>query len=104
MECKQANIFGGCISIVIKDNKEAKPRKLSKKGVKLKQKIQVLYSMYEQLYERQNISLLEPKDFIIKNNILIYPDERQAEPVELLNTTIEDIDKRLEIMRNVLCN
>lgn len=103
MECKQANIFGGCISIVIKDNKDVKPKELSDKGKELRYKLSVLYEMYEQLYKKQNIPLLEQKDIIIKNNILVYPDERQAEPIELINTTLEDIDQRIEVMRKILC-
>lgn len=101
MVLKQVNIFGECKEIVKKtSNKE----KCAKKNnfYKIKQKIELLYELYEELYKRQNISILEPRDVIIKGNIIIYPEDRQAEPVELINLTLYDIDEKIDKMKKVL--
>ena len=60
MELKQVNIFGEYRQVGKKINK----KNVLKKTINLKllkQKIKILYDMYEQLYEKQNISLLEQK-------------------------------------------
>ena len=97
MELKQASIFGNYIKIGRK--KRNTPRN---KDPGLKDKIRLLYGMYEKLYEQQNVKLFEIRDFIIKNNIAIYPDDRQAEPIELQRYTIYDIDERIKRMREYL--
>lgn len=101
MVLKQADIFGGYRLIVNKDNKKPPPPKKTANSI-LKQKIKLLYRMYESLYRKQNISILEPREVIIKNGIISYPEERQAEPIELIDLTLEDIDKRIDIMKEYL--
>lgn len=101
MVLKQVNIFGECKEIVKKTgNKEKHAKKIN--FYKIRQKIELLYKLYEELYNRQNISILEPRDVIIKGNIIIYPEDRQAEPVELINLTLYDIDEKIEKMKKVL--
>lgn len=98
MGLKQADIFGGHKEI---KKKTAAPKK-KKENKLLKQKIDILYRMYEELYKKQNIGLLEQRDAIIKNNIIAYPEEKLAEPIEIINLSIYDIDKRIEKMKEVL--
>lgn len=98
MELKQANIFGEYYLV----GKKKKLRKDIDKNLELKQKLQLLYDLYERLYEQQNINPLEYRDIIIRGKIIIYPDERQAEPIESINLTIEDIDKRINIMQEAV--
>lgn len=93
---KQANIFGEYFEISVKQKRKCK------KNQKLKQKIKILYELYEQLYEKQNISPIEYRDIIIKGTIIIYPEERQAEPIEAINLTLDDIDKRINIMQEAV--
>ena len=46
---------------------------------------------------------MEQKELIIKNNIVAYPQDRQAEPMEIINmNTLDDIDKRIEAMEDTL--
>ena len=97
-EVKQAGLFGGYKLIV---KKVKKPKELPAKNV-LKEKIKRLYTLYEELYELQEIEILETREIIIKGNILIYPQDRQAEPKELINLTIYDIDLRIEKMKEFL--
>lgn len=99
MELKQANIYGGYTIVVAKKQPKNVPKKIK---TYLKYKIKILYDMYEQLYEKQNISLLDNRDAIIKGNIISYPEERQAEPLELINLNIYDIDERIKKMKEVL--
>lgn len=102
MELKQADIFGGYKLIVKKNNKIKPPKKQSE----IKPKIELLYNLYEKLYEKLNINPMEQRDFIIKNKgkiiILVYPEDRQAEPIDLYNVGLNDIDKRIERMQEVL--
>lgn len=84
-----------------KTNNKEKHEKKNNFGV-LRQKIELLYKLYEELYNRQNISILEPRDVVIKGNIIIYPEDRQAEPIELINLTIYDIDERIAKMKKAL--
>ena len=98
MELYQANIFGGKEEVIEKHNPEYKPKKLSKKDQILKQKIKILYDLYERLYNSQNISILEQREVILKKDLVIYPDERQAEPIETVQLNIENhIDKKIEV-------
>lgn len=100
MGIKQADIFGGCIEI---KKKIAAPTKKPKKTNEvLKQKINILYELYEQLYKKQNIGILEQRDVIVKNNIIVYPEDKQAEPINIIKLTIYDIDERIKIMRQTL--
>ena len=102
MELKQADIFGGYKLIVKKNNKIKPPKKQSE----LKPKIELLYNLYEKLYEQLNINLMEQRDLLIKNKgkiiIFVYPEDRQAEPIDLYNTGLYDLDKRIERMKEVL--
>lgn len=102
MELKQADIFGGSKPIVKKNNKTKPPKKQSE----LKPKIELLYNLYEKLYGQLNINLMEQRDFIIKSKgkiiISAYPEDRQAEPIDLYNTGLDDLDKRIERMQEVL--
>lgn len=107
MEFKQANIFEEheLISTKIVAKNTPKTEKTIVKNKKLevlKNKIKILYEFYEQLYEKQNINLLENREIIIKGNIISYPQDRQAEPKELIKLTIYDIDKRIEKMKEIL--
>lgn len=102
MELKQVNIFGEYVNLKVIKKNDTKIKKVIKKNENLKQKIRILYKMYEQLYEKQNISLLEPRDVIIRNNIIIYPEDRQAEPIDTISLGIYDIDKRILIMKEIL--
>ena len=101
MELKQSNIYGEQILIVNKNNKSVKPKTKDKNKI-LKNKIKILYKMYEELYEKQNISLLDNREIIVKGNIVSYPEERQAEPSDIKNLTIKDIDKRILRMKEIL--
>lgn len=98
MGLKQADIFGGHKEI---KKKTATPTK-KKENKLLKQKIDILYAMYEELYRKQNIGLLEQRDAIIKNNIIAYPEEKQAEPINIIKLSIYDIDERIKVMRQAL--
>lgn len=102
MELKQADIFGGCKPIVKKNNKIKTPKKQSE----LKPKIELLYNLYEQLYEQLNINLMEQRDLVVRNKgkiiIFVYPEDRQAEPIDLYNAGLNDLDKRIERMQEVL--
>lgn len=100
MVLKQVDIFGEYKEIVKKTTKQKTRKKTN--FYKFREKIELLYKLYEELYNRQNISILEPRDVIIKGNIIVYPEDKQAEPVELINLTIYDIDKRIEIMKKTL--
>lgn len=102
MELKQVNIFGEYVNLKVIKKNDTKIKKVIKKNENLKQKIRILYKMYEQLYEKQNISLLEPRDVIIRNNIIIYPEDRQAEPIDTISLGIYDIDKRILRMKEIL--
>ena len=102
MVLRQASIFGD-YKVVIKHNKKKSTKK--EKNKKLKAKLSLLYSLYEQLYETLGIDILEQKELIIKNNIVAYPQDRQAEPMEIINMNIlDDIDKRIEVMEDTLYN
>lgn len=101
MELKQASIFGEYKQVGKKINKKNVPKK-NKINLELKQKIEILYNMYEQLYEKQNINLLDSRDIIIKENIISYPEERQSEPIDIISLGIYDIDKRIIRMKEVL--
>lgn len=101
MELYQATIFGERRQVIKKDNPEYKPKKLSKKNQILKRKLKILYEIYERLYNLQNVSILEQREVIVKKDLVIYPDERQAEPIETVNMNIlNDIDKRIEVAQN----
>lgn len=103
MSLYQINIFGECQKVIKKDNPEYKPKKLSKKNQILKQKLKILYELYERLYKLQNISILEQREVIVKKDLVIYPDERQAEPIETIEMNVlNDIDKRIEVAKNRL--
>ena len=98
MELYQATIFGERREVIKKDNPEYRPKKLSKKNQIFKQKLEKLYNIYSKLYEMQNISILEQREVILKKDLVIYPDERQAEPIKTVKLDIENnIDKKLEI-------
>lgn len=99
MVVKQADIFGG--SKEIKKKKPNKPA-LVIRNETIKQKIQKLYNLYEQLYELQNISILEPREVVIKNNIICYPEDRQAEPLQTRKLTLFDIDEKIRIMEKTI--
>lgn len=101
MEFKQVNIFGEQILIVNKNNKSVKFKTKNKNKV-LENKIKILYKMYEELYEKQNINLLDNREIIIKKNIIYYLEERQAEPIDIINLSINDIDKRILRMKEIL--
>lgn len=102
MVLKQADIFGGYKLVINNNNEKLQPPIKKASNKILKQKINILYKLYETLYERQNISLLDNRDVIINKNIISYPEERQAEPIELIYLSIYDIDKKIEKMKEVL--
>ena len=102
MKLWQVSIFGEYEQVIEKDNKEYKPRKLSKKDRILQQKIKKLYDIYEKLYKAQNISILEQREVIMKEGLIIYPDEQQAEPIETAQMTIKDIDKKISVAQEKL--
>ena len=94
----QINIFGKSQKVIQKNNKEYKPKKLNKKNETLKQKLKILYTLYDKLYKLQNINLLEQREIIKKGDIIVYVEDRQAEPVETKKMNVlNDIDKRIEI-------
>ena len=102
MELKQASIFGEYKQVVKKYNKNNK-KSVPTKTKELKEKITILYNLYQLLYEKLNIDCLEQREIIIKQNIIIYPDEQQAEPIEITNMNIlDDIDKRINKMKEIL--
>lgn len=94
MELYQLDIFGqkkkikGCA-------KRGSPRIKNKD---LKAKIHTLYSLYFRLYKTQNIPILDTREIIMRKNLIVYPDEMQAEPKETLEMNLlDDIDKRIAI-------
>lgn len=101
MGLKQVNLFGEQILIINKNNKSVKS-KIKDKNKTLKNKIEILYKMYEELYEKQNINLLDNREIIMKGNIISYPEERQSEPIDIINLGIYDIDKRILRMKEIL--
>lgn len=103
MELYQANIFGGSQKVIVKDSPPIKPKKLNKKNRILKAKLKTLHTLYEKIYELQNIGLLEQREVIVKKDLIIYPDEKQAEPIETIQMNLlSDIDKRIEITKEKL--
>lgn len=104
MELKQTSIFGGyeVLKVGAKAVTRKKQTKLNSKNKILKIKIKILYDLYEQLFKKFNISFLEQREIIVKGGIVIYPDERQAEPIESIDLKIEDIDKRIELTKNAI--
>lgn len=97
MEVYQVDIFGKYQKVITKDSKEYKPKKLNKKNRILKEKLKILYGLYEELYKKQEISILEYREVIMKDNLIIYPEDRQAEPKKIINLNVlDDIDKRIE--------
>lgn len=106
MELKQADIFGGYKIITKKTNNRRVPRR--KKYQEVKEKIEILYKLYEKLYGVFNINILEQREMITgilgENIILIYPEDKQAEPIDLANYSIYDLDIRINRMKEVLDN
>lgn len=100
MGFKQADIFGGYKEI---KKKTAAPAEKKENNL-LKQKLNILYEMYAELYRKQNIGLLEQRDAVIKNNIIAYPEDKQAEPITIIQLSIYDIDERINAMRQALQN
>lgn len=112
MGLKQSNIFGGYEPVNKKNGGKSagnirKPP-IKKVNEKLKQKVNELYSLYEELYnrlyDRQYINLLDMmlETKTIDNRIIVYPDEQQAEPKDIANLTLYDIDERINKMRETL--
>ena len=100
MVLKQANIFGE-YKVVIKNNKKKSTKR--EKNKELKTKLKILYELYQKLYEKLDINLLEQKEIIIKKNIIVYPEDRQAEPMEIINMNIlDDIDERIKVMQETV--
>ena len=97
MKLWQVSIFGEYQQVIEKDNKECEPKELSEKDKILQQKIKTLYDLYDKLYKAQNISILEQREVIMKEGLIIYPDEQQAEPIETAQMTIKDIDKKISV-------
>ena len=103
MEYKQADIFGKYKLIVEKTIKNNKPKKQRKKNDDLQKKLKILYELYYKLYEKQNINILEQREVILKKDLIIYPQEMQAEPVQSVKLNLlDDIDKRINIMQEVI--
>lgn len=98
MGLRQATLFGEAKAASKKP--PAKPKR--KKQQTTKNKIDILYSLYEKLFYKSEVWLLTPKEAVIKDNIIYYVDERQAEPIGMSELTISDIDKRILIMKGVL--
>lgn len=102
MVLKQVTIFGGLEPVKIKKDQR---KKENNKNKVLKEKITLLYNLYYQLYTKQNIDIFEQKEIILKDNIIIYVDEKQAEPIEFINLAlIENIDKKIERMKELCEN
>lgn len=98
MVLRQATLFGEAKAVGKKP--PTKPKR--KKQQTTKNKIDILYSLYEKLFYKSDIWLLTAKEAVIKDNIIYYVDERQAEPIGMSELTICDIDKRILIMKGVL--
>ena len=99
MELMQASLFGEAILV----KKKTKPKK--RRNESLKNKIKELYDLYEKLYEKNNKWLFDMREAVVENNIIYYIEERQAEPIELINLTlIENIDLKIERMRELCGN
>ena len=95
MELYQVSVFGE--KKVIKENNK-KSKRNQNKNTTLKQKLKSLYKLYYLIYETQNINLLEQREVIIKGDLIIYPQDNQAEPLSSINMNVlDDIDKRIEI-------
>lgn len=100
MDCIQIDIYGNK-KILKKKNKKVSI--CNQKEIILKNKIKELYKMYEQLYESLNIDLMEQNEVVIKNNIIAFIEDRQAEPLELINLALcENIDYKINKMKEVL--
>lgn len=101
MDCIQIDIYGN--KKILKKKKNKKVSISDQKELILKNKIKFLYKMYEQLYESLNIDLMEQREVVIKNNIIAYVEDRQAEPLELINLTLcENIDYKINKTKEIL--
>ena len=96
----QVDIFGN--KVPVKSKTQTKKKKLKK--TEFKKKINILYDLDEQLYNKYDINLLEQREIIIKQDVIIYPQDRQAEPKDIINLTIYDLDKRIERMKELCEN
>ena len=100
MDCIQIDIYGNK-KVLKKKNKKVSIS--DQKELILKNKIKFLYKMYEQLYESLNIDLMEQREVVIKNNIIAYVEDRQAEPLELINLALcENIDYKINKTKEIL--
>lgn len=100
MDCIQIDIYGNK-KVLKKKNKKVSI--CDQKELILKNKIKFLYKMYEQLYESLNIDLMEQREVVIKNNIIAYVEDRQAEPLELINLALcENIDYKINKTKEIL--
>lgn len=103
MSYTQLDIFGNKKAAACKKIKKKVPE-YNIREITLARKIKMLYALYEQLYEQLEIDLMEQQEIIIKNNIIAFIEERQAEPIELINLELcENIDFKLSKMRELLC-
>ena len=101
MDCIQIDIYGK-EKVLKKKNKKRKSI-CDPKELILKTKIDILYELYEKLYERFNVDLMEQREAIVINNIILFVEERQAEPIELINLTLcENIDYKITKMKEIL--
>lgn len=98
MELRQATLFGEAEAVGEKTT--AKPKR--QKSQDIHNKISILYNLYEKLFYKSDVWLMTTKEAVIKDNIIYYVDERQAEPIGMSELTINDIDQRIKIMSELL--
>lgn len=79
---------------VVISTKPITDRKKSQKSKNydIAQKYQELYGIYAQLYDMLNIDLFDLREFIYVDDLVAYPDERQA---EVNGTQFLDLDEKI---------
>lgn len=99
----QLGLFGGSVEIVEREKKSKQSNHISKKQVKVKQKLIRKYSIleyaYSRLFNKLDINILEQKQRVIKGLIIAYPDEQQA---EVIGTQKMNINQRVKFYTDFL--
>lgn len=98
MELGQVTVFGEVKPV----GKPPSAKTKRQKSQEIKNKISILYNLYEKLFYKSDVWLMTTKEAVIKDNIIYYVDERQAEPIGMSELTINDINQRIKIMSELL--
>jgi hypothetical protein len=99
MVLQQINIFGESTKVVL-----SKPKTSSAKRDEdlLSKKYEILYDIYNKIYESLDIDLFEQREVIrFGKTIIAYPEERQA---EVVGTQFLPLDERIRRNNDYLEN